>query len=136
MDSQTHTRASIVAALLTALDDYANWLSMVAGPPGFRDSDTSVGQGELWKLLEIRRTWFPHLTQETTELLVVHTDITSLLYERQLRAVRGSTSSGDFDDLAGCAGLVRRQLAAIEQLRRAVAPPEFKSSSESPLPPT
>jgi hypothetical protein len=123
METKIRYRAPVVAALFSALDAYADWIFELAGPSGFAGGDTSIARNELQKVLDIRSTSFPHVTREATEILVGQSEIANLLYERQLRALSGATS-GDVDDRNRCAGLLQRQLAAIELLRRVVAPSE------------
>jgi len=120
MDTATHARTAVVAELLSALDAYAQWLSALRERSGFAAGSLSTGQDELQKVLELRRTSCPLLTREATELLVVHTQLANLLYECQLRTVRGCTTA-NAGELSQCADLVQRQVAAIELLRRAVA---------------
>jgi hypothetical protein len=124
MDTETRPPAHVVA-LLAALDSYANWLSGLSGASGSRAADPSAGQRALHEVLHIRRESFPLLTLDAAEILVVHTEIAALLYGRELRAIRG-TAAWSSDELTKCAGLMQRQLAAIERLRRVVARPDFK----------
>jgi hypothetical protein len=124
MDTETRPSVHVAAALFAALDFYGAWLSGLSEDAGSQGADAGTGQKALHQVLKIRRESFPHLTQDATALLVVHTEIATLLYERELRATRGTTA-GNSDELAQCAALVQRQLEAIGLLRRAVAPPEF-----------
>lgn len=120
MDTETRPPAHVAAALLAALDSYVAWLSGLSGDSGSQSADPSTGQSHLQEVLRIRRESFPRLTQHAAEILVAHTEIASLLYERELCAIRG-TASESSDELTKRAGLVHRQLEAIERLRRAVA---------------
>ena len=125
MATETRPPTHVVAALLAALDSYVDWLSGLGGDSGSQAADPSTGQSHLQEVLRIRRESFPRLTHDAAEILVAHTEIAALLYERELRAIRGTTA-GSSDELAKCAGLLARQLEAIERLRRAVAGTEFK----------
>lgn len=78
-------------ALLTALGGYEKWL-VEQERPGVPGTDSLVAQQELQKVLEIRRDSFAHLTQVASQLLLTHARISELLYERQLRALRGATT--------------------------------------------
>jgi hypothetical protein len=114
-----HTPPAHVAAFFAALDDYIQWLSSLGELQSALARDMSTGQRELQKVLDLRRTSFPALTPEVTEVLVVHTELTGLLYEHQLHGPP-KTTAGKLAEHLKCADLVQTQFVLIELLRRHV----------------
>lgn len=117
-------------ALIGALVAYEKWVANLVRPGGSWGGDAHIGHRQLQKLLEIRRTSFPDLKDEATALLLAHAGIAHVLYQQELRALRG-TESRPVDDHDRCAALTDRQLMVIEALRRAVASKVSIHSRES-----
>jgi hypothetical protein len=110
-----------VATFVRALDAYAKWVGNLVRPGGSWGGDARIGYAYLQRVLEIRRTSFPHLASAATDLLVTHSEIANLIYAHELRAIHSSST----DRVQECdhgAQAATRQLVAIERLRRAVVP--------------
>lgn len=129
--SATESPSTAMDAALTA---YAAWLS------GFIDADAPIGDAGggtrlITAISELRRAHFPYESQVMSELLVVHTHLTTSIFERELLALRGERprplqSSPQF------AELLQRQIAAIELLRDTCAHREQGHDRVGVRPPT
>ncbi|MBA3772049.1 MAG: hypothetical protein H0X13_06075 [Ramlibacter sp.] len=107
---------SAAQSLLGALDAYSAWLSRFMAAEVGTGTEVQSGTQLIATVSEIRRTHFPYDSQLMSELLIVHTHLTTLLFEYQLTKVRG-TPTQPLLKSTRCIGLVQRQIAAIEALR-------------------
>lgn len=124
MDAEIGRHAD-AAALLAALALYETWLSNLEGP-NLLGLETSLGQRELQKVLDLRRASFPNLTEEITGLLLAHVRIADAVYGHQLGVLRGTTRPVDDHELF--TALAQTQHSAIERVRRAVAAADLAPS--------
>jgi hypothetical protein len=111
------------AAMAHALEQYQQWLIRgwsSASPGGVSPS----GTGLLVAITQLSRQLYPEVSPLVGELLVVHAQLTTMIYELQLRAIRAgqpeSTPSGP--EASAC---VQKQIAIIGRVRDACcrAPP-------------
>jgi hypothetical protein len=107
---------SPAAALAKALDSYGAWVNCHSG----RGIDEAVrgesGASLLHAVAEIRRHHCPGATQLMTNLLLDHTRLSTLLFEHQLKLVRGQRSEPMINSEV-FASLVQRQTATIAAMR-------------------
>ena len=113
-----------------ALDAYARWLDHYTSAEIVDAEDAQTGTRLVAAVAEIRRAHFPHEALLMTDLLVVHTKLSTLRFERQLKLFKCEPT----EPMLKCAnhlGLVRKQVTAIAALRAACpTPPPF--SEETP----
>jgi hypothetical protein len=101
----------------SALDAYEAWLTCAwsgALPGGACTSGASL----LSAVGLLRHQWFPETSLLMSELLVVHVDLTTILYDFQLRAIRGGGRTRPLSDAPSRAS-IEKQIAAIGRMRRA-----------------
>jgi hypothetical protein len=104
------------AALAKALDSYAAWVNChVSSKIGAADNEES-GATLLHAVAEIRRHHCPGATQLMTNLLLDHTKLSTLLFEHQLKLVRGQPAEPLIRSLE-FVSLVQRQTATIASMR-------------------
>jgi hypothetical protein len=111
-----------MAALLTT---YEHWLTFtLAG-----EETTSSGTDLMALIRELQREWFADATGAMGQLLLVQTDIVSLVFEQKMSALRGVSGSGSrVPDL-----LLSRQLEALQAMR-AICGCETTIQTQAPLP--
>ncbi len=108
--------------MVQALDAYAGWLN------GFMTlglDQAMVGSKLIAEIAEIRGQHFAQASTRITELLVVHTKLSTLWFERQNVLIKSGSSppqgrSADYDRL------VERQKNTIAELRAACGLPPLK----------
>lgn len=112
-----HAEHSASAALTKALDSYAGWLDC-----HFASGNSSVeghsGASLLHAVAEIRRHSCPGSSDLMTNMLLDHTRLSALLFEHQLKLVRGEPTESLLKSQE-CIGLVQRQTATILAMRTA-----------------
>lgn len=134
MDHIEHT-GSPAAALGKALDSYAEWVNCNVDGKDVAVNGES-GASLLHAVAEIRRHRCPGATQLMTNLLVEHTKLSTLLFEHQLKLVRGQrteplTKSDEF------VRLIERQNVTILAMRSTcVTQRPFCILTTGPLPKT
>jgi hypothetical protein len=105
------------AAMRSALDAYEAWLTR-AWFGALPDAGCTSGASLLAAVGRLRHQWFPDTSLLMSELLVVHVDLTTILYDFQLRAIRGGGRTRPLSD-APARTLIEKQIAAIGRMRRA-----------------
>jgi hypothetical protein len=105
-------------ALSKALDSYAEWLDchFAAGTSAAGRSES--GSSLLRAIAEIRRHSCPGASDLMTNLLLDHTKLSTLLFEQQLKFVRGQPTQ-PLTKSEECAKLMQRQSATILAMRSA-----------------
>lgn len=122
MDHAEHL-GSPAAALGKALDSYAEWLDCRIAC-GIDEADRGdSGTSLLHSVAEIRRTHCPGAGQFMTDLLLAHTKLSALLFEHQLKLVRGEPTEPLIKSNE-CISLIQRQIATIAAMRAACLPPQ------------
>lgn len=95
--------------LQAAINEYLDWLSALPCAP------IEGGHHSLHEILRHRRVLLPDGSHSATDILLAHTALVTVLYERELLLLRQTTAGAPTDQIEG---LVQRQVAAVEQLRR------------------
>jgi hypothetical protein len=115
MDHAKDSDSPAAVALGKALDSYAEWLnSQVASRSN--EADKRSGASLLHAVAEIRRHHCPGASQLMTDLLLVHTTLSTLLFEQQLKFVRGQPTQPLLSSKE-CVSLIQRQIATIAAMR-------------------
>jgi hypothetical protein len=119
------------AAMAHALEQYQHWLIRgwsSASPGGVSPS----GTGLLVAITQLSRQLYPEVSPLVGELLVVHAQLTTMIYELQLRAIRAGqpvrTPIGP--EASAC---VEKQIATIGRMRAAccqAAPPALSCNTD------
>jgi hypothetical protein len=118
MRDQAEQPITAHAALAKALDGYAQWLDYHMGSRVDGVDLDGSGATLLRAVTEIRRHHCPGANQLMTDLLLGHTKLNAILFDRQLKRVRGEateplTMSMEF------ISLVERQRATVLGMRSA-----------------
>jgi hypothetical protein len=130
-------RDTPAVSLERALAAYTAWLDRYVGGSLGPDSGSQSGTDLLVVIATLRRTHYPHESHSMSELLIVHTLLTTLMFEHHLRRIRGAPVEA-LHKLPECVELVSRQLSAVEALRAACAAPitpieTLPSKAEPPI---
>jgi len=104
-------------ALAKALDSYSDWLDSNFGS-GANATRGESGASLLRAVAEIRRHSCPGSSNLMTNLLLDHTKLSTLLFEQQLKLVRGQPTQ-PLSKSEECANLMQKQSATILAMRSA-----------------
>lgn len=115
MDNEKHKPST---SLNQALDSYAEWLHRHFALGIDVTDDRESGAQLLRVIAEIRRHSCPGASQLMTNLLLDHTKLSTMLFERQLKLVRGEATAPLLQSQE-CASLMERQSATIRAMRTA-----------------
>ena len=91
MDHAEHSD-SAPAALARALDRYIQWLDYHVGVKTDEADSGASGASLLHAVAEIRRHHCPGANQLMTDLLLGHTKLSALLFDQELKLVRGQAT--------------------------------------------
>ena len=119
MDHAKNLDSPAATALGKALDSYADWINSQV-TSGSHEADKRSGASLLHAVAEIRRHHCPGASQLMTDLLLVHTTLSTLLFEQQLKFVRGQPTQPLLSSTE-CVSLVQRQIATIAAMRTTCA---------------
>jgi hypothetical protein len=113
-----HAEHKPASALSKALDSYAEWLDCHFGSGSDLNDRRESGSSLLRSIAEIRRHSCPGASNLMTNLLLDHTKLSTLLFEQQLKLVRGQPTQ-PLAKSEECASLMKRQSATILAMRSA-----------------
>lgn len=114
-----------------ALDAYAGWLDHYTSADVLDGDDARAGTRLVAAVAAIRRAHFPRESLLVTDLLIVHTKLSTLRFERQLKLFKCEPGEA-MQKSARHQGLVRRQMAAIAALRAACPLPRHPDGGARP----
>jgi hypothetical protein len=118
MTDQVEHSDSAPAALARSLDGYAKWLDYHMGSKVDGSELDASGASLLRAVTEIRRHHCPGANQLMTDLMLGHTRLTAILFEQQLKRVRGEPTAPLIIDVEFIT-LVERQRATVLAMRTA-----------------
>jgi hypothetical protein len=108
--------------MANALEAYASWLGQQSISDVLEVAHDQAGTKLVAAVAEIGRAHFPLESLLVTELLVGHTKLSSIRFERRLKLSKSETT-GAAPKSAYYLGLIRRQIATISVLGAACARP-------------
>jgi hypothetical protein len=118
MTDQVEHSDSAPAALARSLDGYAKWLDYHMGSKVDGSELDASGASLLRAVTEIRRHHCPGANQLMTDLMLGHTKLTAILFEQQLKRVRGEPTE-PLIIAVEFISLVERQRATVFAMRSA-----------------